>query len=75
MTSQLVIFRVFLFIFFVPLTLNLIFFPVNQLIKKFLSYCALPKLYDPMKVAWLWLAINSHIFSMINKFCDLKFKD
>ena len=33
MTSQLVIFRGF-FSFFSPLTLNLIFFPVNQLIKR-----------------------------------------
>ena len=34
MTSQLVIFRAFLFIFFVPLTLGLKKIPVNQLIKK-----------------------------------------
>ena len=35
MTSQLVIFRAFLFIFFRPPTLSLKKIPVNQLIKKF----------------------------------------
>ena len=39
MTSQLVIFRAFLFIFFRPPTLDLKkFFPVNQLIKKIWPY-------------------------------------
>ena len=37
MTSQLVIFRAFYF-FFVPPTLDLNFFPVNQLIKKIWPY-------------------------------------
>ena len=36
-----VIFRAFLFIFFVPLTLNLKKIPINQLIKKFWPYHAL----------------------------------
>ena len=37
MTSQLVIFRAFLFIFFRPLTLNLKKNPVNELIRKSLT--------------------------------------
>ena len=45
MTSQLVIFRVFFFFFFIPQTLNLIFFPVNQLIKNSgLTYCRIAPL-------------------------------
>ena len=38
MASQLVIFRAFLFYFFVPLTLDLKKIPVNQLIKKIWPY-------------------------------------
>ena len=38
MTSQLVIFRAFLFIFLVPPTLDLKKIPVNQLIKKIWPY-------------------------------------
>ena len=37
MTSQLVIFRAFLFIFFRPMTLELKKIPVNQLIRKILA--------------------------------------
>ena len=47
MTSQLVIFRAFLFIFFVPPTLDLKFFSVNQLITKIL-----PKGDDRSDESW-----------------------
>ena len=46
MTSQLVIFRAFLFIFFVPPTLDLNKNPVNQLIKYSGLSVSLIKLWD-----------------------------
>ena len=55
MTSQLVIFRAFLFIFFVPPTLDLKKDPVNQLTKKNSGLTSVSRNGKSMVISCLWL--------------------